>query len=196
MTAQFKINLTPEAEALVANLQAMPANALMAIARAMDQENLITESHIRETRLTGQGPFPVEQHRLGRRTGRLRESLASSPAVISGNQVVSGIGSNVVYAAVHEFGTTIHRKEREQKIRLRTDARGNLMRQLGHSNLAVFARSSSGYAHNRFKESTVKVGAHDVVMPERAPVRTGIQECLPNYNRSLSAALIAALTPK
>lgn len=183
---KIKIELTDQAKIVLAKLPALPSQMLMAIARTMDEENQLTIANIQANHLTGQGPFPPDQHRLGVRTNRLRSSVSSSAPVINGNQVDSSIGSNVVYAAIHEFGGRINKQARQAKVRLRLDARGALVRQAGHAHLAVFA----GKQHKRAKEMDVTIGAHAIEMPERAPFRTGIQERSKNYARSISRAIV------
>jgi hypothetical protein len=119
-------------------------------------------------------------------SGLLRESVSASPAVVQDTKVRSSIGSNVVYAAIHEFGGLQYRATKEKKVRLHVDARGALVRQLKHSNLAVFARAD----HKRVKESSVTVDAHYWEVSERAPFRAGIQETLPTYKQLISAAIV------
>jgi phage gpG-like protein len=104
--------------------------------------------------------------------------------------VTSSIGDNVVYAAVHEFGGTIHHEARTGMARLHLDARGQLFRQVGNANLAVFAKTS--HAASRVKEVAYKAEAYDVEMPERAPFRTGIEEVREHYGRMVSAELVKA----
>ncbi|MDR1063063.1 MAG: phage virion morphogenesis protein [Azoarcus sp.] len=76
------------------------------------------------------------------------------------------IGSNVAYAAIHQFGGTIAHDARSQKVRLRTDAKGSLLRQ-GKSgrkkNLAVFAKDR----HKRARETWHQVDAYTVTIPAR-----------------------------
>jgi phage gpG-like protein len=186
MSNALKIELTQQAKDVLAGLQNLPALIAASIALAMDEQNELTIGHIQQAHLTGRGPFPVAEHKLGVRTNRLRGSVRASAATVAGNKVDSAIGSNVIYAAIHEFGGRIHHPAREVKVRLHTDARGNLVRQLGNSNLARFAKST----HKRFKEITSQGKAYDVDMPERAPFRTGIDECAPHYGKSISAAIV------
>jgi len=186
MSTTVNIQLTEQAKALIARMETLPARALTAVAGAMDRENLLTIAHIQRAHLTGVGPFPPEQHKLGVRTNRLRNSVTASSASVEGQRVDSAIGSNVIYAAVHEFGARIHHEARETKVRLRIDARGSLVRQLNHPHLAVFA----GRTHKRAKEVSAQVGAYDVEMPERAPFRTGIRERATNYGKSISRAIV------
>ena len=73
--------------------------ANQAICRAMDDENTLTVTHIMNNYLSAKGPMT-----LGVVTNRLRSSIRPSLSVISGATISSAIGSNVVYAAPHEFG--------------------------------------------------------------------------------------------
>jgi hypothetical protein len=185
----LNVQLTPEAERIVASYQTLPGRIVVAIAHGMDQANQLAIANIQEKHLTGKGPFPPSQHKLGVRTNRLRGSVwASEAQQISGGQVQSAIGSNVIYAAPHEFGATIHHQARQMKLRHRVDARGNLVRQLKNSHLLMFARAS----HKRVRETTVQAKAYDVTLPERAPFRTGLEESRPIYKRVISAEIVAA----
>lgn len=186
MPVYQKIELTPEAARIVAGMQTLPARIVNYIAAAMDQENLATASHIQSEHLTGKGPFPVAEHKLGVRSGLLRESVTASKAAIEGGLIVSAIGSNVKYAKIHEFGGIIHKPARQQKIRHRTDRRGNLLKR--DNGLLIFAKAK----HKNAREMAVEIPAHDVQMPERAPFRTGITECAGNYNRAISQHIMDA----
>lgn len=188
MSDPISINLTDEARAVLAAVKTLPARTLREIAKAIDFENQLSVAHIAAEHLTGQGPFPVEQHRLGVRTNRLRSSLRASEATIEGQSVESGIGSNVIYAAVHEFGVRFIRAGRTGTTRLRTDAKGNLLRQAGHPHLAVFAKSS----HSRAKEVAFTSQSHAVEIPARAPITTGIEERTEDYTQAVSKAVLTA----
>lgn len=91
-------------------------------------------------------------------TGRLRNSI-----VQYSDATAAIVGTNLVYAAIHQFGGEIKFAPRSGRSRLRTDARGNLLRQ-GESNRAVFARDT----HTRVR--TVRwtnAGGWTVRMPAR-----------------------------
>ena len=77
-------------------------------------------------------------------------------------QVGAG-GAASAYAAVHQFGATVERAPYSTKVRLRTDAKGNLLRQGKDGKLAVFAKDS----HKRARESWHEVGAFTVKIPAR-----------------------------
>jgi len=188
MSTQLKIQLTPDAEKAVAGMQTLPVRVVNYIAAGMNQENKLTMTHVQRAHLNGTGPFPPSEHKLGVRSGHLWQSVNASAAVIAGNTVDTAIGSNILYAAVHEFGARIRMPARQQTIRHRLDARGNLVKQFGNSNLLMFAKKT----HKRARKTIVAVGEHIINMPERAPFRTGIQECAPNYTKTISAHIIEA----
>nr|WP_306441232.1 phage virion morphogenesis protein [Methyloversatilis sp. XJ19-13] len=91
-------------------------------------------------------------------TGRLAGSVASR----YGRDFAS-IGSNVAYAAIHQFGGTINRAPYSSSVRLRTDAKGKLLRQSTNSKLAVFAKDS----HRRAVSRRYTVGAYGITIPAR-----------------------------
>jgi phage gpG-like protein len=188
MTPALQVALSPQAERIVANFPKLPAQILGAIVRGMDQANQIALNNIKSNHLTGQGPFPPEEHKLGRRSGLLRGSAnASASRPISGTQVQSTIGSNVIYAFIHEFGGRIHYEARAMKVRHKLDARGNLVKQLANDHLLVFARAGA----KRARTQTVQAQAHDVSMPERAPFRTGLAESRGQYTTNISRQIVA-----
>ena len=99
---------------------------------------------------------------------------------VSGN--ASGVFTNKAYAAIQNFGGPIKRQPHTGNVRLRTDARGNLLRQgsVGlKANLAVFARSrhkrvvdrpfsSAGYTWNMPQREFMKVSSAGIGRIESA----------------------------
>lgn len=77
-------------------LATLPRMAKEAMRRAQVESLSEVLTHMAQTKLTGQV--------LNRITGRLIRSWALIPPVIVSDGVVGGIGSNVKYAAYHEFG--------------------------------------------------------------------------------------------
>lgn len=77
-------------------------------------------------------------------------------------QVGAG-GAAKDYAAIQQFGGTIERAAHSVKTRLRTDAKGSLVRQATNKNLAVFAKDT----HKRARESWHTVEAYRVQVPAR-----------------------------
>ncbi|WP_238707760.1 phage virion morphogenesis protein [Comamonas testosteroni] len=73
------------------------------------------------------------------------------------------VGTNSKYGAIHQFGGDIDRPAYSTKVRLRTTAKGDLMRQKGKQNLAIFARKTQ----KRVRESWHEVPAHQIKIPAR-----------------------------
>jgi len=126
MSATITIQLSPSAIALADRFRAAPQQFPQAIKRAMNRSLPIVSGRIQERRLTGRGPFPVSEHRLGERTGQLKLRTRATPAQITseGNQtVVTGaIGSSAKYADYQEFGT----KRLPERAPFRTGIRENI----------------------------------------------------------------------
>ncbi len=109
MSVAITIQLSPQALALSDKFKRKPQEFPQAIKRGMTRALAVVSGRIQERRLTGHGPFPATEHRLGERTGQLKLRTQSTPATVTteGEQaVVTGaIGSSVFYAAFNEFGT-------------------------------------------------------------------------------------------
>jgi hypothetical protein len=98
------VKIAPESLALVRNLQKLPTEFPQAIKRGLDKSLQVVSGRIVRGRLSGKGPFPPVQHRLGERSGQLKRSLRTEPAVIIGPLITGAIGSRIFYAAIHEYG--------------------------------------------------------------------------------------------
>lgn len=147
-----------------------PELVLPALTRALDAQMQITLGHITARRMTGRGPYPASEHKLGVRTGRLRQSLRASKAVVRGGNIEAGIGTNVKYAGLHEFGGTI--------------APHTITARLGKSLRFVIGGKVI------FRKSVKHPGA---TYPERAPIYTGIEDRQNEIAAALSTAAIKAL---
>ena len=189
MSTEIGFELSPKAQKLIGSLRTAPMEAPRAIAAAMDKQNVLTVSHIQRAYLSFPKGGPAVAIGLRVQSNRLRGAAWASPAVVSGATVASAIGDNVKYAAIHEFGGTIHHPARAGKVRLKTDARGNLVGQRKNARLAVFARAG----HKRAKEVAYRAEAYDVVMPARRMFQRGITDRSEAYSRSVSAAIVAAM---
>ncbi len=126
MSATITIQLSPSAIALSEKFKRAPQEFPQAIKRGMTRALAIVAGRIQEKRLTGHGPFPVTEHRLGERSGQLKLRTQSKPVQITseGTQTVveGGIGSSVFYAAIHEFGG----KHAPERAPFRTGIRENI----------------------------------------------------------------------
>lgn len=194
MSAQptVTISFTPQAQAVLARFEKLPQNILIGIKRGMDEANQITVGVIQKEFLSYPkgGPSTLEGLRV--QTNRLRSSIRASKAVISGDAVQSSIGSNVKYAALHEFGGTVHHKARNGVVRLRTDRKGNLLRQGADGKLAIFAKRT----HKTAKEVSYEGKAYDVTYPARAFVRRGIIRNMEYTRECVSRWILAAANGK
>jgi phage gpG-like protein len=187
MSATVQITISNEAAGLISRI-ADKRGLQSAIAREMDFQLNLTVGHIVKNRLRGHGPFPVEQHRLGERSHNLYRSLRASKCVIQGDTITGTIGTNVKYAAIHEFGGVIKRVTLAGSVRLATERRGNLIRQGPNGKLAVFARQG------RKTATTVPFAGgkrYEITIPARAPITTGIQDRAADIGAGVSRAIIA-----
>ncbi|WP_404991335.1 phage virion morphogenesis protein [Cupriavidus pauculus] len=94
-------------------------------------------------------------------SGRLAASIQSQADSDS-----AAVGTNVKYAAIHQLGGEITRAAHSGWVRLRTNARGNLVRQGSKgraAHLAVFAKES----HKRVKRVRYTTGESKIQMPAR-----------------------------
>lgn len=190
----IQVKLTPEARQRLAQMKQFPARMAHAVAQEFDLQNEYTVGAIQEKRLSGKGPFPVSEGRLGVVTNRLRTSLRRTKAVQSGGGLIGSIGSNVIYAGAHEFGFegSVSVKSYTRKLasgdRFSINGaqvrRGTASHIMG-GNLKKVARTASGVA-------TVKAHTRHMHVPERAPIRKGIEERLELYVEPLSNAIVAA----
>lgn len=173
MTAKIEIN-TGAAAAKLAEAQKLLANG-----RSMFQQIAQVLEAETERNFQAQGRpswVPLKASTIAARKKRnnggsvmriLQDSgtLAASISTDYGGdfaQVGAG-GAASAYAAVHQFGATVERAPYSTKVRLQTDAKGNLLRQGKDGKLAVFAKDS----HKRARESWHEVGAFTVKIPAR-----------------------------
>ena len=194
MPAAVQIDLPPATRTLLEQSQSWPRALSRNLVRALDLQNELTVGQIVAERATGKGPFPVEEGRLGVRTGRYRRSVRPSKAVVTGTAIESAIGSNVKYAGVHEFGFSGTVQVREHRKR---HAMVDLI-QVGDRVLPRWQAVGERGRQKKIASGIVRVRAHSVQMniPARAPIRRGIADRLPHYRDALSTAIVATFTPQ
>ena len=172
MSQNITIKTTPEG--LTEKLKNARAVVNKALARELTRQLLYTTGRIQENRMTGKGPFPASEHRLGLVSGRLRRSVRSTAATVVDGVVTGAIGSNVKYMGVHEFGGStaphiIEPKRLGKSLRFMIGGR------------VVFAKMVK-HPGSRF--------------PARAPIFTGIQERESQIGNALTRAVSEALEEK
>ena len=101
-------------------------NELLAKLDAAKREDVITKSlwqggkylqrWIRNNRLTGPRPFflapGIHPPGYGRGSGRLRASITISKPTKEGDDYITRIGTNLIYARIHEYGGIIRAKNK------------------------------------------------------------------------------------
>jgi phage gpG-like protein len=194
MSVGIQVKISSEAEGLLLRLGNQPG-----LMRALEREMKVqmdgddgVRQHIVQNHLRAD-PHPTDpsEHTLGVKTRLLSNSTNSETSVIdtTPTTVTAHIGSNVSYARIHEYGGIIKRVLLAGSVHLRADRKGNLLQ--GVSRFARKTDSSKGKAHKQFVNRPFAGGKrYEIVMPERAPFRTGIAEKLDDMGRGLSGAII------
>lgn len=91
---------------------------------------------------------------------QMRGELAASITTATGPDFAA-VGTNKVYAGIHQFGGTIHVRARSGSLKLRTNRAGDLRR--GSTGGAVFANKR----HRLVTARSYSVAAYDVEIPAR-----------------------------
>lgn len=104
MSLIIKIELPPETQQWINELPQFQTRFLAGIAREMDRQNQLTIGDITIKKLSFPREGPAVPDGLRVQTGLLRRSIRATKAIVVGGVVASAIGSNVKYAAIHEFG--------------------------------------------------------------------------------------------
>jgi len=106
MVVRFR--LPADTRRKIEKIQDFPVTIPYAVKRGLDLALSVVRGRIQAQRLSGRGPFPPSEHRLGIVTQQLQRSLREEPAVITGDGTVitASIGSPVFYGALHEYGWT------------------------------------------------------------------------------------------
>ena len=203
----YSVEVSEEAKAIVHNLQDKAAVAAVVCA-VMDQQNELTTGYIQEHMLSGPGKKDLTT--LAVQTGLLRRSAHPVKARNYGGVILSGIGSNVIYAGSHEFGVDKEVKVKEHQRRnvfadtfdyhgtaanRITALRGGI---LSRKQVSQAAQDSGKYAFRKKKAKqlseggTVTVRAHTMHMrlPARRCFERGIEARIAGYGPALSEAII------
>lgn len=191
MMPTITIEFTPRSLAYMRAMQSAPERIVLAIGRGMKKAATIAADDIIARRLSGKGPFPAEDGRLGRVTSRLANSVGQwdkdHGAEIEGETATVSIGSNVEYAGLHEFGADLTRTSKAGTVRLATNRSGAL---LMRGNLATFAKKDRKLAVERKFAGGKTFKVH---IPARAPIGHGIADNTVTFQREISRALRAEL---
>ncbi len=168
----LNIEISEEGKQLIGSMANRGGAADRALAHALDLQNELTIGMAQRDKLSAAGPTT-----LGVRTGRLRQSITRTNAIITGHTIEGSIGSNVTYAAAHEYGF-------DGEVQVRAFVRRNPRRDL----FGVKKRklSAAGISY-------VKSFSRHMHLPERSFIRASIAERLQDYDEALSKAVVDAL---
>jgi phage gpG-like protein len=187
VSVAIHIALDARSAAYVARLKDAPAAAQREIARAIDRENLFTVGVIQKEKLSRRGPKT-----LGVVTNRLRGSMrASKTEILADGSVRSTIGSNVVYAGIHEFGFS-------GDVTVRSHSR-RVFEHLSQKTRAVMDLKTGKITKEKIKPKqtgVVMVRSHTrhMQMPERAFIRSTIEARTQKYSAAISGAVVRILS--
>lgn len=149
-----------------------------ALLQGVEMGNQQLQAKIVKGRLTGDGPFPVSQKRLGTVTGRLRRSFRFSRPTYSRGVLRTSAGSNVKYFGRHEFGGS-GRQIRVKAHRVKAHTKNHLFGR--RQRVEIPAHTRQAY----LRKDT---------MPKREPVMAGLREHASRiYGITIEKALIRAL---
>lgn len=102
----MKVEIQFDPSGVAEKLQRFHDGLLPTVAGVMNDQNLLTAGHIQRFQLNFPKKGPTQEHGLRHLTGKLISSVITTPPEIIGPAVESAIGSAVVYAPVHEYGST------------------------------------------------------------------------------------------
>lgn len=106
MSLSIKVELLPESKAFISKFEDK-SWVPQAVKRGMDRALSIVRGRIQENRLSGSGPFPPADHKLGERTQNYLRSVREEPAEVQGETITGAIGVGVIYGRIHELGGVI-----------------------------------------------------------------------------------------
>lgn len=179
----IEISISSNAEKILRQMQGLTPRMAAGIAKAMDRQNQLTIGHSQRSYLSGPRP-----QRLGVRTNRLRGSLVAAPARVSGNAIISAIGTNVAYAGIHERGFN-------GRVTVRAHSR-NLFRTFRTGGGAVFDPKTGRISRTKPRDvalltgaTTVRAHARTMRMPARPYLAPAIADSQVAYSQAISAAI-------
>ncbi|MDR3405120.1 MAG: hypothetical protein P4L99_21680 [Chthoniobacter sp.] len=191
----ISITLPPETLAQIEEMKNMPHILRTAIGRGLNKGLALASGEIIRHRFTGEGPFPASEGRLGVRSNRLRNSIrwnvtgipgresGGEPSQIEGNTISGSVGTNVKYMGVHEFGF-------DGDVQVRPHAR----KQTKQLQFIDPLKKRRGYTTRTVRTADVQVRAftRHMHLPERAPIRKGLEENQPVIVREIATSVAQA----
>lgn len=143
------------AEQLIARLAGAERSMTDSLKAAVDRLTIEVQSHVKDRKLSGQA--------LHVQTGTLRRSI-NRETIVTGSTVTGQVGTNVRYAAVHEYGFR------------------------GSVNVRSYTRSTANGG-----ATTVRAHTRQMDLPARSFLRTTLAEDADHIRLVLRAAAVAGL---
>jgi hypothetical protein len=192
------LELSSDAHNVLDRFDRLPSAMLRMMVAGLDEANQTALGHIVRTKLSQRGP-----ETLGVDTNRLRGSSRAGKTTIQGTALHSNLGTNVPYAAVHEFGYEgqvnvpgfWRRAPQGDRFSLGTDLMRTVITRPMAKKLGAFGKR--GRLKQRFTKVSsgrafVRPHTRQLKFPERAMFRTGIAESKGVYETALSGAILKA----
>ncbi len=158
----MKLLVSVAQEAFRAKLRGYPQRLVSAVLRVTQRFAITIQRAVKEDKLTGQV--------LHNRTGTLRRSI-NQEMVIGAGKITAIVGTNVVYAGIHEYGGTIRPHLVEAK-------NAKFLRFMGRDGKWTFRKA---------------VMIPEVHMPERSFLRSTLQEYADPYREAVLDAAVEAI---
>jgi len=168
----MNVTLTASGMAIVERLRAFPEKLAVAVAKGTGAGVQIALGKTQKERFTGRGPFPINENRIGIRTGRMRNSLLlSSMSRDAGGTNARVVSTGVKYFPAHEFGFagTVNVKEHARTVATYNGKRVKNTRKPRKSDKFTVTKTTG----------TVRAHTRKVNIPERRMLRTGLAQHLP-----------------
>jgi phage gpG-like protein len=179
-------------DALMAHLSRYPERLATSVVRAMNRLTIMVQARVKQ-KLSGEV--------LHVRTNNLRSSINREVRVV-GSEIQGVVGTNVEYAAVHEYGFDGMVSVRAHLRQLRERGRMKLFKTSGHEQFGIWknvrgAKTGKvaqvrGWFNDRQGQSSF---LRHMRVPERSFLRTSLKEFEPVINIELQRALLEAFKP-
>ena len=154
------------AERVVAFLELLPQKAMAAIKADVSRLAITLLRKVQEEKLSGQV--------LKNQTGTLRRSINQRVEVFGQQAVVGSVGTNLSYAAAHEFGF-------KGPVNVKAHMR--------------LVKKAFGRTVKNPEEHPVRSFTRQMNLPERSFLRTAMAEMAPEIRQGLEAAIQKELKP-
>lgn len=176
----MKITFDLRQDALMAHLTAFPDRLAKSVVRAMNRVTIGVQAHVKADKLSGQV--------LHVQTGTLRRSI-NREVRVNGGEIEGIVGTNVEYAAAHEYGfhgtVTVRAHIRRISTSIKSQAIGSMHNRVGRASKNKYFK---GYAD-------VREHSRKVDLPERSFLRSALKDYLPVAQVEFQRALLEAWKP-